>query len=93
MKGAGIIRSALSLAVIIAALSIVAWRQSVAREVLEARDAVERHLALSADEREELERRLAVVESRSWVVAQAGERLGMRPASDRELILLPGVAR
>ena len=83
----------LCIAATLAALSAVAWRQSTALETMEELESVKRELALAADEREELTRRLMLMEGRPWVGEQAAERLGMRSPSEREVMILPGADR
>lgn len=71
-------------------LAVLAWRQSTTRETLEELDRVDRELAVLADRREELIRELVGIEKRPWVLAEASRRLGLRPASEREVILASG---
>lgn len=71
-------------------MAVLAWRQSTTRETLEELDRVDRELAVLADRREELSRELVGIEKRPWVLAEAARRLGLRPASEREVILASG---
>lgn len=83
-------RTVLALAAVVGALTLVAWRQSTARETMAALDDVVRDLALAADEQEELARRLVVIEGRSWIGAEAARRLGLRPPTEREVVIPSG---
>lgn len=83
-------RAVLALAAVVGALTLVAWRQSTARETMAALDDVVRELALAADEREELARRLVVIEGRSWIGAEAARRLELRPPTEREVVIPSG---
>lgn len=86
-------KAVLALAALLAALALVAWRQSTARETMAELDEVVRQLALAADERQELDRRVASVEKRSWVEAEVGRRLGLRPPRDGEVVIPSGGSR
>ena len=87
------LKAALGVAALVAALTTVAWRQATARDTLTRLEQVELQLTLAADEREELTRHLSLIEGRRWVVREASERIGLRPATDRELVYLLGMAR
>ena len=71
---------ALATAAFLASLSLVAWRQARALEALEKVDSLSRDLA----------RRIDVLESRSRVIPEARERLGMREAEGADIVLLLG---
>lgn len=89
----GVVGTALALAALLAALSLVTWRQSRAREVMAELDRLQREISLVTAERVELARRIQTLESRAHVVAAARERLGMRSprAQDGEMLfLVPG---
>jgi cell division protein FtsL len=75
-------------AALIVALSIVAWRQAQAMEVLALVDGLERDLTLTRAEQVELERRIQALTSRSYVVPTARTRLGMRLPSAEEQVLI-----
>jgi len=81
---------ALAVSVLLASLSLVAWRQARAMETLEEVDSLRRELTLGEAEMADLQRRVNVLESRGRVVAEAGERLGMRRASASEIVILSG---
>lgn len=69
-------------------LSLVAWRQARALEVLEQADRLEREVDLTRAEVEELIARIDRLGSRSRVVQQARERLGMRMPRASEIVFL-----
>ncbi len=85
---AGTTLVALATAAVLAALSLVAWRQARAMEALEAFEDVRRESALGLAEREELEARIRVLESRGRVVPEARSRLGMRVPDASEIVIL-----
>lgn len=90
MRGpSGILTAALAFAALLASLSLVVWRQSRALEALRALETVRSERAVSEAERVELSRRKQMLESRSRVVAAAGERLGMRVPGGAEIVILP----
>lgn len=86
-------RAILALAVVLASLTAVAWRQSTARETMQELAAAERELAIVIDEREELARELAAMETRPWTGREAGKRLGMRAPTENEVVIASGVDR
>lgn len=81
---------ALAVAALLAALSLVAWRQSRALEALAELDHVRRETALVMAERLELQRRIRHLESRPRVVSEARERLGMHTPDASEIVILSG---
>ncbi len=81
---------ALAVAALLAALSLVAWRQARALETLEELDGVRRELALEEAERGELQRRVRHLEGRGYVVARARELIGMRMPGASEIVILAG---
>lgn len=83
-------RAIFALAILLASLTVVAWRQSTTRETMAELDAAERELALAADELEELARELAGLGSRQWIGAEAARRLGMRPPNEQEVVITSG---
>ncbi len=85
-----IARAMLAIVTVLAALTVVAWRQSAARAVLAELDSVERELAEVAETRAELGRAVDVMEARPWVAAEARRRLGMRPPAESELVITSG---
>lgn len=89
MKFSGTSLTALAVALLLAALSLVTWRQARALEALAELDAAQRQISLVEAERAELQRRIQVLESRSRVVRDARERLQMRPPHAEEIVLLP----
>lgn len=84
------LREIFALAILLASLTVVAWRQSTTRETMAELDAAERELAVTADEREVLARELAGLESRLWIGAEAAGRLGMRPPGEQEVVITSG---
>lgn len=82
-----------ALAAVAAAMAAVAWRQSATRETMADLAGAERDLAVALDEREEVARELADLESRSWATAQAADRIGLRPPTERELVITLGAGR
>lgn len=85
-------RVVLAIAAVLAALAVVAWRQSATRETMQDLDRADRELAVARDELEEVRRELVAVESRRWIAAEAVRRLGLRPPTQREVILTSGGA-
>jgi cell division protein FtsL len=79
----------LSVAAFLAALSVVAWRQGPAREVMADRERVREAIALESEVRAELIDEIVHLESRRRVVRDARERLGMHIPDTRDLVLLP----
>ncbi len=86
-------RVGFALAAVLGALAAVAWRQSSTRGTMEELDQADRELAVALDEREEVARELMAIESRGWVADQAVRRLGLRPPTQREVIITSGGAR
>jgi hypothetical protein len=85
----GTIRLALCFAALLAALTMVIWRQSNALGTLRVLDGLRDNRALAEAERSELLRKIEQLESRAVVVTAAAARLGMRvPAAD-EIVILP----
>ena len=89
MKGNGTIRLALCFALLLGALTLVIWRQSLALATLRELDQLRDGRALAEAERSDLVRRIEQLESRSVVVAAAQLRLGMRVPSANEIVILP----
>lgn len=89
MRLSGTSLTALAVALLLAALSLVTWRQARALEALAELDAAQREISLVEADRAELQRRIQVLESRSRVVRDARERLGMRTPHAEEIVLLP----
>ncbi len=79
---------ALVIAVLLASLSLVAWRQSRALEALGGLDAVRKEMSLALAERAELNRRIQYLQSYGRVVRDARTRLGMHTPDAREQVLL-----
>jgi cell division protein FtsL len=90
MRTADVLRLALAVVALLAALSLVTWRQARALEALEGLDALQREVSLVEAERAELYRRIQTLESRGRVVPEARSRLGMRTPLAGEIVLLVG---
>lgn len=90
MRTYSVFLTALAVVALLAALSLVTWRQARALEALRDLDTVQRAVSLVEAERAELHRRIQTLESRGHVVPSARERLGMRTPSAGEIILLEG---
>jgi cell division protein FtsL len=88
MKGTGVIRTAAAFAVLFASLSLVVWRQSRALEELRSLDSARSQRAVLLAERSNLQREIQRLESRSRIVAVAGERLGLRVPAAAEITIL-----
>ncbi|MGQ0813325.1 MAG: hypothetical protein ACT4O1_02545 [Gemmatimonadota bacterium] len=86
---AGTIRLALAFAALLAALTMVIHRQSRALEVLRAAEELRGARVIAEAERAELTRRIHTLESRTRVVADARDRLGMHVPSADEIVILP----
>ena len=84
----GTTRVGLAVAVLLAALSLVAWRQGRALEALGALDRVHRDISLAEAEGAELHRRIQYLESRGRVVPEARDKLGMHMPDAAEQVLL-----
>ena len=87
---AGTGRVALAVAVLLASLSLVAWRQARALTALEVLDELRREVTLGEADRADLIRRVHFLESRGRVVSEAAKRLGMRKADAGEIVILSG---
>lgn len=81
-------RVALVVAVLLASLSLVAWRQSRALEALGGLDAARKEVSLALAERAELNRRIQYLQSYGRVVRDARTRLGMHRPDASEQVLL-----
>jgi hypothetical protein len=81
---------AMATAILLASLSLVAWRQARALEALEGGDGLQRELTLGEAEKLDLERQIDFLGSFGRVVPEARERLGMHIAGAGEAIILTG---
>jgi cell division protein FtsB len=88
MRLSGALLATLGVALLLAALSLVTWRQTRALEALASLDELHSEISLMTAERNELENRLRRLESRGYVVPAARERLGMYAPSSAEIVLL-----
>jgi cell division protein FtsL len=80
----------LTVALLLAGLSLVTWRQARALESLAELDHLRREISLLTAERNDLENRVQVLESRGRVVPAARDRLDMRTPNAGEIVLLSG---
>lgn len=83
---------ALAVAVFLASLSLVAWRQARARDVLADLERIRGETTLAQAEESELERQIEYLESRARVVPEARDRLGMHTPESKEIVILPAEA-
>lgn len=81
---------ALATAVLLASLSLVAWRQARALEALEILDGFRRELVLGQAEMADFHSRIRVLESRGRIVPEARDELGMRIPEASEIVILAG---
>lgn len=81
--------TALAVALLLASLSLVTWRQARTLEALADLDSLQRRISLVEADRAGLQRRIQLLEARSRVVRDARDRLGMRTPSAEEIVLLP----
>jgi cell division protein FtsL len=87
---AGTSLAALATAALLGALSLVASRQAQALETLGILDQLRRERSLEAAERDELQRRIQILESRSRVILEAQRRLGLKLPQAGEIVYLGG---
>ena len=85
----GTIRLALCFAALLAALTLVIWRQSNALETLRALEKLRDSRALAEAQRSDFLRKIEQLESRAHVVAAARDRLGMRVPGADEIVIIP----
>jgi hypothetical protein len=85
----GTIRLALAFSALLGSLTMVIWRQSRALEMLRHIDTMRGSRVIVEAERSELTRRAQNLESRTRVVADARDRLGMHVPSADEIVILP----
>ncbi|HEX6306748.1 MAG TPA: hypothetical protein VFZ69_01105 [Longimicrobiales bacterium] len=92
--GTGAIRMGIACAFLFASLSLVVWRQGRALDELRGLDAARGERVLLQAELSELQRSIQHLESRSRILAVAGERLGLRIPTRSEIVFLqaPGYA-
>jgi len=81
-------------ALLLAALSLVTWRQARAIETLAELDRLRSEISILTAERNQLENLIQSLESRGRIAQEASDRLGMRRPNDMsgEIVLLSGVA-
>lgn len=85
----GSLALALGFAALLAALSLVVWRQSRALETLRALEELRGERALVEAGHWELRRRIEQLESRARVEPAARKELGMHVPRGREIVILP----
>lgn len=85
----GTIRLSFAFAALLAAMTLVIWRQSRALELLRGVDGIRGERVIAEAERSELGRRIQHLESRARVVADARSRLSMHVPSANEIVILP----
>lgn len=88
MDPANVGRAAVTLAVLLASLGLVTWRQSRALETLARWDDLRRATSVARAQVVELERDIEVLTSRARVVPEARRRLGMHTPDGSELVIL-----
>jgi cell division protein FtsL len=81
-------RAAVTLAVLLASLGFVTWRQSRALETLVQWDEVQRQVSVSRAQVVELDREIQVMTSRARIVPEARAHLGMHTPEASELEIL-----
>jgi cell division protein FtsB len=85
-----VVSTALAISALLAALSLVAWRQARALEAFSQVDTLQREMTLVDAERTEILRRIETLESRRYVVPAARERLGMIPPGAADIVWMDG---
>lgn len=80
-------RMALAIALVLASLSVVAWRQGRALGVLSELDRVQSQIGAARSEAGELEREIRVLQSRARIVADAADRLGLHQPEGQVRVL------
>ncbi len=86
-------RVAVSVAAFLASLSLVAWRQGRAFEVMGDLDNARNEISLAQAERLDIEAQVVYLVSRAHVVPQARARLGMHVAGAGEQVILAGARK
>lgn len=81
-------RAAVTLAVFLASLGFVTWRQSRALETLAELDELRGSTSVARAQVIELDREIQVLTSRARVVPAARDRLGMHTPDGSELVIL-----
>lgn len=91
-QGNGAIRTTLAFAVFFVSLSLVVFRQSRSLEELRGLDGARSERTILQAERADLQREIQRLESRSRIVATAGDRLGLRLPGAHEIVFLQAPA-
>ncbi|HSM06208.1 MAG TPA: hypothetical protein VK858_16430 [Longimicrobiales bacterium] len=87
MNEATLQRMILAIAVLLASLSLVAWRQGRALGVLSELDTVRSEVGIARSHVGELNREIRGLQSRARIVDVAKDRLGLRPPDDQVRVL------
>ena len=82
-------KAAATFAVFIGSLGFVTWRQSRAFEAHVELDELRRQVSVADGERVELDRTIQVLVSRTRIVPEAIDRLGMHLPDGSEQVILP----
>ncbi len=90
MRLSGSLTATLAIGLLLAALSLVTWRQARALEALADLDRLRREISLMTAERNELGNRIQILESRGRIAEEARDRLGMRTPDGAEIVWLAG---
>ncbi len=88
MRLSGSLMATVAVAVLLAALSFLMWRQARALEALAGLDGLRREISLVTSERNELVNRIQVLEGRGRIVPAARDRLGMQTPNGGEIVWL-----
>ena len=91
--GRGIVVALGWLALLLASLSFVTWRQPIGVEMERSLRELESERASAEAERVAAGRRIEELRSRSRITAVARDRLGMHIAADDEIVFLPSPER
>ena len=89
MRVAELGKATVTLAVFVSSLGLVTWRQSRAFEAHVELEGLRRQMSVADGERVELERTIQVLVSRTRIVPEAIDRLGMRLPEASEQLILP----
>lgn len=87
--GWGLLRAAGLLALLLASLSTVVWRQSRGAALQREVRALEAERAVAESERLRLSTRIQGLQTRARIVQVARDRLGMHLPADSEVVLVP----
>lgn len=88
MRNKGTLRIALACAAVLGSLSGVVYRQGRAMETLRELDKARNEHVMLESSRATVTRQIQQLESRSRIVATAGEKLGLHVPSGNEIVIL-----